>query len=155
MAGLLKKKAQTICNPESIKEIHEKAIMTLTVLTTNLIQGDTPLDNVLNFYQQPTVENVTRLLIRCKKMYEARVDVKKIVHSIIHLQELLASLSLKRDKDVEEQAIFVLRRLQSQLSNFKNENKIFKAKFIFEATDYYQYVLDLEESLTSGEYYVQ
>ena len=155
MAGLLKKKAQTICNPESIKEIHEKAIMTLTVLTTNLIQGDTPLDNVLNFYQQPTVENVTRLLIRCKKMYEARVDVKKIVHSIIHLQELLASLSLKRDKDVEEQAIFVVRRLQSQLSNFKNENKIFKAKFIFEATDYYQYVLDLEESLTSGEYYVQ
>jgi hypothetical protein len=50
MAGLLKKKAPTICNPESIKEIHEKAIMTLTVLTTNLIQGDTPLDNVLNFY---------------------------------------------------------------------------------------------------------
>jgi hypothetical protein len=83
MAGLLKKKAQTICNPESIKEIHEKAIMTLTVLTTNLIQGDTPLDNVLNFYQQPTVENVTRLLIRCKKMYDARVDVKKIVLSII------------------------------------------------------------------------
>jgi hypothetical protein len=50
IAGLLKKRAQTICNPDSIKEIHEKAIMTLTVLTTNLIQGDTPLDTVLTFY---------------------------------------------------------------------------------------------------------
>lgn len=57
--------------------------MTLIVLTTNLISGDTPLENVLNFYQQPTVENVTRLLVRCKKMYDARVDVKKIIHFII------------------------------------------------------------------------
>ncbi len=56
---------------------------------------------------------------------------------------------------MEEQALFIVRRLQSQLSNFKNENKIFKAKFIFESTDYYQYVLDLEDKLTSGEFYVQ
>lgn len=83
MAGLMKKKAPTFTSPESIKEIHEKAIMTLIVLTTNLISGDTPLENVLNFYQQPTLESVTRLLVRCKKMYDARVDVKKIIHFII------------------------------------------------------------------------
>jgi exonuclease VII small subunit len=83
MAGLMKKKSSTLTSPESVKEIHEKAIMTLIVLTTNLISGDTPLENVLNFYQQPTVENVTRLLVRCKKMYDARVDVKKIILFII------------------------------------------------------------------------
>jgi hypothetical protein len=86
MAGLMKKKATTITTPESIKEIHEKALMTLIVLTTNLISGDTPLENVLSFYQQPTIENVTRLLVRCKKMYDARVDVKKIILLIIQLQ---------------------------------------------------------------------
>lgn len=79
----MKKKSSTLTSPESVKEIHEKAIMTLIVLTTNLISGDTPLENVLNFYQQPTVENVTRLLVRCKKMYDARVDVKKIILFII------------------------------------------------------------------------
>ena len=41
------------------------------------------------------------------------------------------------------------------MSNFKNENKIFKAKFIFDAVDYYQYMQELEDGLTSGEFYVQ
>jgi hypothetical protein len=68
---------------------------------------------------------------------------------------MLSSLKVKRDKGLEEQALFLIRRLQSSLSNFKNENKIFKAKFIFDAVDYYQYMHELEDGLTSGEYYVQ
>ncbi len=68
---------------------------------------------------------------------------------------MLSSLKVKRDKALEEQALFLIRRLQSSLSNFKNENKIFKAKFIFDAVDYYQYMHELEDGLTSGEYYVQ
>ena len=67
---------------------------------------------------------------------------------------MLSSLKVKRDKALEEQALFLIRRLQSSLSNFKNENKIFKAKFIFDAVDYYQYMQELEDGLTSGEFYV-
>jgi len=83
MAGLLKKKAQHTL--DKVKEIHVKAITTLVVLTTNMIQGDTPLEQILAYYQDPTPENVTRLLVRCKKLYDARVDVKKIIHQIILL----------------------------------------------------------------------
>lgn len=68
---------------------------------------------------------------------------------------MLSSLKVKRDKALEEQALFLIRRLQSSLSNFKNENKIFKAKFIFDAVDYYQYMQELEDGLNSGEFYVQ
>jgi hypothetical protein len=88
MAGLLKKKAQYTL--EQVPSIHQKAIETLVVLTLNLIQGDTPLEQVLTHYQEPTAENVIRLLVRCKKMYDARVDVKKIIHSIVVLNELLS-----------------------------------------------------------------
>lgn len=66
-----------------MKQIHQKALTTITVLTANLIQGDNPLESILNFYKDASLENVTRLLVRCKKMYDARVDVKKILHSII------------------------------------------------------------------------
>ncbi len=68
---------------------------------------------------------------------------------------MLTSLNLKRDKALEKQALFLIRRLQSSLSNFKNENKIFKAKFIFDAVDYYQYMQELEDDLSTGEYYVK
>lgn len=101
MASLLKKKAPSVNNPDIIKEIQQKAITTLIVLTTNLIQGDTPLESILNFYREPTRELVTRLLIRCKKMYEARVDAKKILHSILLLNVLLTQFnndSLGHDK---------------------------------------------------------
>ena len=42
MAGLLKKKAQHTL--DKVQEIHLKAITTLVVLTTNMIQGDQPLE---------------------------------------------------------------------------------------------------------------
>jgi hypothetical protein len=53
---------------------------------------------------------------------------------------MINELNLKRDKTLEEQCLQHLRRMQSQLSNFKNENKIFKAKFIFDNVDIYQRV---------------
>jgi hypothetical protein len=90
---------------DQVPLIHQKAIETLVVLTLNLIQGDTPLEQVLNHYQEATAENVIRLLVRCKKMYDARIDVKKIIHSIVVLGELLNTLRVKRDVAVEEQAL--------------------------------------------------
>ena len=62
---------------------------------------------------------------------------------------------MKRDPALEEQALQLTRRLQSQLSNFKNENKIFKGRFLFDQVDYYQWLPDLEEQLVSGEFYIK
>lgn len=135
MASLLKKKAPSINNIESIKEIHQKAITTLTVLTANLISGDTPLESILNFYKDPSLENVTRLLVRCKKMYDARVDVKKILYGIIQLKDMIAILKLRRNAELEDQCLTLMRKLNSQFSNFKHENKIFRAKFMFDGVD--------------------
>jgi hypothetical protein len=84
---------------------------TMTVLTANLIQGDTPLESIMHFYKDANAENVTRLLVRCKKMYDARVDVKKILHSIIHIEDMLSQLRLKRDMMLEEKCLQALRKL--------------------------------------------
>ena len=93
MASLLKKKAQTYNNPDSIREIHEKAKTTLAVLTRNLISGDIPLESIFAYYDEYNRENVIRLLLRCKKMYEARVDVKKILSLLIIQQDLFQKIA--------------------------------------------------------------
>ncbi|TNV87478.1 hypothetical protein FGO68_gene6489 [Halteria grandinella] len=155
IASILKKKNSTLYNVDQIKDIHQKAITTLTVLTANLIQGETPLDNILNFYKDPTIENVTRLLVRCKKMYDARVDVKKILYQIIMITDLVQILKKKRDIPLEDKVLQLLRKLISQLSNFKHENKMFKAKFIYDGIDKYSDVQELEDAILSGDFYVR
>jgi hypothetical protein len=51
--------------------------------------------------------------------------------------------------------LILTRRLKSQLSNFKNENKIFKGRFMFDQVDYYTWLPDLEEQLASGDFYLR
>jgi hypothetical protein len=119
-ASLLKKRSGYTL--EQLREIHEKAMLTLVVLTANLIQGDTHLDHILHYYKEPSVENVTRLLVRCKKMYEARSDVKKILVSLVICDDLLKHVA----KDSEEQCLQALKKAQGLLSSFKHENKMFR-----------------------------
>lgn len=85
MASLLKKKAQTYNNDEILSQIHVKAMKTLEVLNNNLVAGDIPINSIFNFYKEPKRDNIIRLLLRCKKMYEARVDVKKIILLLVTL----------------------------------------------------------------------
>jgi hypothetical protein len=79
MASLLKKKAQSYNTPEVLQEIQTKAMSTLNVLTRNMITGDVPIRKIFEFYNECKRENVIRLLLRCKKMYEARINVKRIL----------------------------------------------------------------------------
>ena len=60
------------------------------MLTKNLIEGEITLDKIFTFYEDLKRQNVIRLLLRCKKMYEARADVKKILELIIVQQDLFS-----------------------------------------------------------------
>jgi hypothetical protein len=88
-ASLLKKKADTYNNPDTLAEFHDRAINTLEVLTMNMIAADISLEHIFEYYKEIDRDNVIKLLLRCKKMYEARVDVKKILTTIIKKENLL------------------------------------------------------------------
>ena len=57
-----------------------------------MIAGDVPISNIIEYYQEPTRENVILLILRCKKMYEARNEVRRIIKMLIMQQEMIASL---------------------------------------------------------------
>ena len=58
------------------------------MLTENMIVGDITLDRIFDICKEVTRENVIKLLLRCKKMYEARVDIKKILFELIRKEDI-------------------------------------------------------------------
>ena len=57
-----------------------------------MIAGDVPISNIIEYYQEPNRENVILLILRCKKMYEARMEVRRIIKSLIMQLEMIAKL---------------------------------------------------------------
>ena len=70
-------------NEESLKEIHSISMTTIEVLTSNMISGDMSVSKLFEYYKDVNRQNVIKLLLRCKKLYQARVDVKTILLAII------------------------------------------------------------------------
>lgn len=70
---MLKKKANSYNNPEMLEEFHERSINTLEVLTLNMIATDVSLEKIFDYYKEHNRANVIKLLLRCIKMYEARI----------------------------------------------------------------------------------
>ena len=63
----------------------------------NLVNGDIPIQNITQFYDEVKRENIIRLLLRCKKMYQARVDVKKIIILLIAVEESNQEFEIIKD----------------------------------------------------------
>eukprot|EP00347_Sterkiella_histriomuscorum_P022374 403330710 len=157
MASLLKKKAQSYNQKEILQEIHVKAMKTLEVLNNNLVVGDIAMNSIFNFYKGPQRENIIRLLLRCKKMYEARVDVKKILMLMITQSELFKDIEVLRelevkkykrsDMDTFQNGLQLLSKIQRELNIFKQDHKIFRAKFIFNNLDLYNEIPLANEDL--------
>lgn len=83
MASLLKKKSTTYHNPDVLKEIHDKSKLTFEVLTLNMVSGDISIQRIIDLYKECNRENVIRLLLRCKNMFEVRMNVKRILLLLI------------------------------------------------------------------------
>lgn len=99
----MKKKANSFNSEEILSELHERAVNTLEVLTMNMIATDISLDHIFEYYKDVNRDNVIKLLLRCKKMYDARVEVKKILSLIIKkegLYEIFNSLKTQLELDL-------------------------------------------------------
>lgn len=53
-----------------------------------MIATDISLDKIYEYYKEINRKNVIKLLLRCRKMYEARTEVKKIFKLIIKKERL-------------------------------------------------------------------
>lgn len=140
-ASLLKKKANTFMNESVLNEMHEKSLNTLEVLHMNLIATDVTLANICQYYKEATRENVIKLLLRCKNLYEARTEVKRILLLVLKTEALSKWLATLISQPYgEEHKVFefkhLVERVRTCLHQFRHEHKIFKGSFIFKGEDY-------------------
>ena len=88
------------------------------------------------------------MILRCKKMYEARIEVKRIIKLLIiqgdmataHLQGLLE----RKPPAFNQEEMVLLRKyhrvtskLDSILAMFRDDHKMFKTKFLYAGKDQY------------------
>jgi hypothetical protein len=107
----------------------------------NLIATDVSLANICQYYKEVTRENVIKLLLRCKNLYEARTEVKKILFLVLKADQLGKWLStLISPPYGEENKVFefkhLVERVRTCLHTFRHEHKIFKGSFIYKGEDY-------------------
>jgi hypothetical protein len=117
------------------------------LLTHNMVAGDVPIENILKYYEEITRDNVILMLMRCKKLFDARIEVKKIVKLLIshleHMERVRPLLANKKSiySDQEIQVIRlshrVVQKLESALSMFKDDHKMFRTRFLFGGKDLY------------------
>ena len=68
---------------------HERALLTIEVLVENLVIPEVDNKVFFEYYREPTIQNVAKLLIRAKKLYEARTEAKKILEMVTEVEAIL------------------------------------------------------------------
>jgi hypothetical protein len=53
-----------------------------------MIGGEVPYDHILKYYKEPSRDNVILLLMRCKKLFEARIEAKRILMLLIMWKDM-------------------------------------------------------------------
>ena len=101
-----------------------------------MIIGETSLEKLFEYYSDVKREIVIKMLIRCKKLYESRADVKKIMTYIIMKEELFDKRSgvydifeknqkmnkiTKGDQEKLNEGLKMISRILSAINHFKEE----------------------------------
>ena len=76
-------------NAVDLEFIHERARLTIEVLVENLVVPEVENKVFFEYYREPTIHNVAKLLIRAKKLYEARAEAKKILEMLTEVEAIL------------------------------------------------------------------
>lgn len=88
-----------------LKEFHDKAKTTIEVLTANMITADVSIEKIFEHYSEINRENVIKLLLRCRMLYVARLDIKSILLQIIKKEKAFRSIEKMMNDALERKVI--------------------------------------------------
>ena len=125
--------------------MQERAKLTIEVLVDNLVPPEIVNKVFLQFYREISLKNAIKLLLRGKKLHEARAEATKILKLVIEVDQAARSHSLvwrllqeDKKKKISTQAYEVLNNLLQLISKtlttitcFQTENTNYKREFTF------------------------
>ena len=150
----LRHKSANYCNEEMLNDLYTRAKTTITVLNTNMVRPDI-CDNILfTHYQEVTKKNVIKLLLRVKRLYDARNEAVNIIKLVIEvealtqpksdlwriLQDNSGSLLKESYKELLKKVLRMLSNTLTRITIFQQEHHLFKDEFKFNGKEYRDHI---------------
>ena len=153
----LRHKSANYCTEEMLTDLYERAKTTILVLNENMVRPDISSAILFNHYQEVSKKNVIKLLIRVKKMYEARNEAIILLKMMAEVDAFmqpgeLVWRVLQNNKqeplnDAERalvgRALKILSDALTHITIFKQEHKLFANEFRFNNKYYQTYLREV------------
>ena len=116
--------------------IAKKGKTTIRHLASSMIAQDTATEKILSMYDQVSSdpdkkkENAIKLLLRCKKMFDARAHARRILALIIKRETMKESTKVVTRESIAEE-IAHAQRLLTLIKSFVDEHRIFVLREVF------------------------
>ena len=85
----MRHKSANYCSQETQQDLFERAKTTIEVLTVNMVKPDICNHILFTHYKEVTKKNCIKLLLRCKRLYDARTEVVNILKLVTEVECVL------------------------------------------------------------------
>lgn len=144
---------------QTLAELYNKAKTTIFKLTADMIEPEVSLKMFFTHYKDMNRRNVIKLLLRCKRLYDARNQMVSILANLVHVEAMMETGSvlvrvLSDQTSTKASHFDLLRRnlrylsvALSKIAIFQTENKLFRGEFKFNEVDQVQVIVNLGQVL--------
>ena len=85
----LRHKSANYCNEEMLEDLYTRSKTTIQVLNTNMVRPDICDRILFAHYQEVTKKNVIKLLLRVKRLYDARNEAVNILKLVMEVEAVI------------------------------------------------------------------
>jgi hypothetical protein len=141
--ALLKKKKMKD-ELETLNHLYEAAKITIIKLTENMIKPAVSLNIFFKHYQEVNRKNVIKLLLRCRRLYDARNQMVSISGYVCAIDAIMqpgnvlwralqdgSPVKNKTHSDMVNRTLRFLSAALTKISTFQHEHKLFAGEFKF------------------------
>jgi len=141
---------------QTTKDFYDKAKDTIIALTENMIKPDISLGIFFKYYQDVTRKNVIKLLLRCKRLYDARNQMARILVHVVQVEAILmpkntlwcvlqdtTPIKIKSHFDMIQRTLKFLSHVLAKISTFQHEHKLFAGEFKFNRDNYIDFMVNI------------
>ena len=155
--SVMRHKSASALTPEMQQDLFDRSKTTIEVLTMNMVRPDICNHILFTYYQEVTKKNCIKLLLRCKRLYDARNDAIGILKMCSEVELVIkpksaiwrilqdhASISLKKGHHaVVMRTLKVLSTAVTRIAIFDQENRLFNHAFKFNKMEYKTYLCNI------------
>ena len=154
----LRHKSATYRNEEMLQDLYERCRTTILVLNANMVRPDVCDHILFDHYQEVTNKNVIKLLLRVKRLYDARTESVNILKLVMEVEAVIQPKSdlwrIMQDNNTKiplnpsfagmlKRALKILSDALTRITIFQEEHRLFKEEFKFNKREYREYIRDI------------